>query len=135
VARYLDSTKGTVSQSIKHLEDKRLVTKKPDPEDRRIVRLRLTGRGRRLVERINEETVLGEAIASIGPGHRRALQTSSVELLRAAQALNGNRSFGECHSCRFFRRLPDGSYQCGVTGEALSREDSAQLCVEHEYAA
>lgn len=46
VTEYLGLTKGTVSQSLKVLEGRGLISKLPDARDRRSVHLRLTDAGR-----------------------------------------------------------------------------------------
>jgi Transcriptional regulators len=45
VTDFLGLTKGTVSQSLKALEAKGLIEKRPDAQDRRSVHLELTGEG------------------------------------------------------------------------------------------
>lgn len=52
VTEYLGLTKGTVSQSLKVLEGRGLISKLPDARDRRSVHLRLTDAGRALIEAV-----------------------------------------------------------------------------------
>lgn len=133
ISQYLQTTKGTVSQSINVLERKKLIAKLADSKDKRVVRLRLLDKGRRLVRKLDDNHALTSAIEGLGDRTRRSFQETVVELLRSAQRINEYQSFGQCRSCRFFRRLPDGGYQCGVTREALSDADTELICVEHEY--
>ncbi|MCA9453857.1 MAG: MarR family transcriptional regulator, partial [Nitrospira sp.] len=51
VAEYLGLTKGTVSQSLKVLEQKGFLRKEADHEDKRIVRLAPTTKGSNLVKK------------------------------------------------------------------------------------
>ncbi|NJN47204.1 MAG: hypothetical protein HC808_12765 [Candidatus Competibacteraceae bacterium] len=55
-----------------------------------------------------------------------------TELLRLVQKNHGSRSFGVCHSCRFFQRESTLNYRCGLTHEPLTEHDSGQICREHE---
>ncbi|REJ80290.1 MAG: MarR family transcriptional regulator [Acidobacteria bacterium] len=133
VTEYLGSTKGTVSQTLKVLEREGLVLKSPDREDRRVVRLRLTARGRALAGELSTPPLFVQALgdsqvdAELLDGELRAL-------LVAAQRATGNRSFGVCHSCRFFRREGKRIFRCGLTEEPLSVADSERICREHDAA-
>lgn len=133
VAEYLGSTKGTVSQTLKVLERNGLVVKRPDPGDRRVVRLELTPEGRELAESLAVPPVLEAALADDRlPAER--LDEDLRGLLAAMQRAAGHRTFGTCRSCRFFRR-EDRGFRCGLTGESLTPADSTLLCREHEPAA
>ncbi|MEQ9562504.1 MAG: MarR family winged helix-turn-helix transcriptional regulator, partial [Woeseiaceae bacterium] len=135
VGQFLNTTKGTVSQSVKVLEREKLISKLSDANDGRVVRLRLLKKGRDVLERIDEESAIQAAVEDIGRGEHRALENSLVSLLQRAQRRNHSKSFGVCSTCRFFTRLPSGGFECGITKEPLSVDDSTQICVEHEDAA
>ena len=135
IALYLNTTKGTVSQSIKVLERKKLVRKTSDPEDKRVVRLGLTRKGSTLLERIDTGGSIGAAIEALPERESRALARTLESLLRAAQRANALQSFGVCRTCRFFTQTGDGHFECGITKEPLSTDDSIRICVEHESAA
>lgn len=129
VAEYLGSTKGTVSQTLKILEREGLLRKEPDPEDGRVIRLRLTASGRDLAQELAVPPILEKALAAEGLAAQR-LADDLRHLLAAMQRAAGRQTFGTCHSCRHFRR-DDGSFRCGLTGEALSTADSRKICREH----
>lgn len=134
LAQYLVATKGTVSQTVRALERKKLIRRQPDAADGRVVRLELTAGGqRRLAD--DPARILAEATQDIGTTLARDL----IEVLRRLQRGNDHRAFGQCASCRFFRRDEamgerGGPHRCGLTREPLSTADSAQICVEHEAA-
>jgi DNA-binding MarR family transcriptional regulator len=132
VGHFLNTTKGTVSQSVKVLEREKLISKLSDAKDGRVVRLRLLKKGLKVLERIEVGSAIHAAVADIGSVEQVALENSLALLLRQAQRLNSSRSFGVCHTCRFFTRLADGRFQCGITKENLSVDDSNRICVEHE---
>lgn len=132
LAEYLGQTKGTVSQSIKHLEARGWVERRPDARDGRSVRLFLTPAGRRQLEE-DAPAEWREALAALSAAERNATEAGLTKLLGAWQQGRGGRSFGVCRSCRHFLDRPEG-YRCGLTGEALSEEDSTRICREHAVA-
>lgn len=125
VAEYLGLTKGTVSQSLKALESKGLITKHPDAKDRRVVHLAVTRSGERVIEAT--ETACGPM-----PQHDPQLNAQLTAFLRDIQRQNGRRSFGLCASCRFHER-EGRQRRCGLTGEPLSARDAERICREHEH--
>ncbi|MEL7448335.1 MAG: MarR family winged helix-turn-helix transcriptional regulator [Pseudomonadota bacterium] len=132
IGQFLGSTKGTVSQSVKVLEREKLVSKLSDAKDGRVVRLRLLKKGRDLLSRIDSESPMQAAIGNLGPDAQSTLADGLTTLLRNAQRLNASKTFGVCKTCCHFRRLGGNEFQCGVTGEPLSVDDSTRICVEHE---
>nr|WP_010495221.1 MarR family transcriptional regulator [Paenibacillus elgii] len=50
----LNVTSPTVTQHINSLEAQELVERQPDPADRRVVRIRLSDKGKKYIQRINE---------------------------------------------------------------------------------
>ena len=133
VTSYLSATKGTVSQTLKVLERQGLLTKATDSKDRRIVRLRLTPKGRRLSRKLAVPELLSEALSG---NHRQEeiLAKELGELLTALQKASGQQSFGVCRTCRYFQR-ETGGFRCGITLEVLSAADSELICREHEHPA
>ena len=129
VAEYLNLTKGTVSQSILRLEEKRYLRRHPDPADGRVVRLKLTPKGRRVARSIWQES-LETAIRENQGG--QTLAEGLEFILRAIQRANGLRSFGACDTCRHFTREPGGHFRCGLTAEPLSKTDRLLICREHD---
>jgi DNA-binding MarR family transcriptional regulator len=133
LTRYLGATKGTVSQTLIALERKGLVRRAADPRDRRGIRLGLTTRGRSHLQR----DPLAEAITEIDAALLARLDADLTDLLLQLQQRNRQRPFGQCATCRFFRRgdapgEPDGPNRCGLTGEPLSDPEGEQICAEHE---
>ncbi|WP_295888210.1 MarR family winged helix-turn-helix transcriptional regulator [uncultured Thiohalocapsa sp.] len=131
VAEFLGQTKGTVSQSLKLLVAKGLVSKQPDAADRRVVHLAPTDAALDLLEQAACAQKLQYAVAALDAGTRTVLDTALTELLRALQLAHGRRSFGVCATCRFHARSAAGS-RCQLTGEPLSADDASRICREHE---
>lgn len=130
LSEYLGLTKGTISQTVISLEEKKLLRKKGDPNDGRIVHLQLTARGQKLVRECIEGS--DRAIALGKSTDLAGIEGSLTELLREIQHANGHRTFGACHTCKFFRRKGLGQHhQCGLTLEPLYTKESLQICREH----
>jgi DNA-binding MarR family transcriptional regulator len=130
VAEYLGTTKGTVSQTLKVLEAKGLVTKVGDPKDRRMVHLVPTDQGLEILHQARRDSVPQGSLEASGGPDLSALVTGLRRLLRALQTANGLRSFGACASCRFNHRTLEG-IRCGLTGESLAECELGQICREH----
>lgn len=131
LTEYLGLTKGTVSQTLLLLEEKGLLRKEADMEDRRVVHLLLTEDGRAVLRAALPPELFKRALARL-PGDGEGLEEALTGLLSALQAANAQRSFGACATCRHFQREGAGRFRCGLTREPLSREDSQLLCREHE---
>jgi DNA-binding MarR family transcriptional regulator len=131
VAEFLGQTKGTVSQSLKLLAAKGLVSKQPDVADRRLVHLALTPAALELLGEAAYARQFRQAVGGLDAGTSAALDTGLTELLRALQLAYGRRSFGVCATCRFNERTEAGS-RCQLTGEPLSADDTSRICREHE---
>ena len=129
LGEYLGLTKGTVSQSLKRLEERGWVRRQADPRDGRVVRLTLTRTGLAQVDD-NIDVEWRNAAASLPTAQRVAAEAALKQLLGEWQHSRGYRSFGVCNSCRHFFSGTD-SHTCGLTGEALSADDSLRICREH----
>jgi len=76
----------TISRMVKDLEYEGLVRRRTDPDDRRIQRVSATAAGRRLMERGRQRRIeeLGELLAVLPQGERRAVRAAAEILLRTA---------------------------------------------------
>ena len=126
LADYLEVTKGTVSQTLKALERHGLIVKASDEEDGRVVHCALTEEGRTVVAATYPTAILRALPSDVSDDATTAL----TQLLTTLQRANDSRTFGICHTCRFFEPRSRGG-RCGLTGEPLSRADTTKLCREH----
>ena len=131
VTDYLNATKGTISQSLKVLEKKGYIVKEADAKDRRVVHLILTTQGQKLLKQVVPPSLFTNAVKELSDQQLKSLATQLSLLLGKLQKANRARSFGVCHTCRFFLQEEDG-FRCGLTQEALSHNDSLRICREHE---
>ena len=129
VTDYLGMTKGTVSQSIKMLVDKNLVEKLPDKNDRRVVHLKLTIEGKRLLKSLEPSQLLMKIPADAID--QTAVAEQLQQLLRTIQQENQLKTFGVCHSCHYNQKLDKGKHRCGLTEETLTKKDIQLICREH----
>ena len=134
VTEYLGLTKGTVSQSLKVLEQKSLLRKQQDKEDKRIVHLTPTAKGRKLIEQAIPAKGLEQALAMTGSRQIHELGNELRTTLRNLQHNNKRKTFASCHTCRFNEHHKEG-YFCGLTQEPLSESDIQLICREHQYPA
>jgi DNA-binding MarR family transcriptional regulator len=86
IAKALAAPISTVSSALDRLERQRLVERCRIPDDRRVVRVELTARGRRLADRLNDAHILNcrLMLAELNAGERE-------EFLRMAALMAGKR--------------------------------------------
>lgn len=132
VAEYLGLTKGTVSQSIKVLENKGLLAKQPDHKDKRITRLQITAAGHDLVKLLTPSALLKSYCRQAQRGEPEAIIDNLTTLLRQLQMQHRYKTFGQCHSCRHNQKLGKGQYFCQLTQEPLAAAEVELICCEHE---
>ena len=129
LTEFLGLTKGTVSQSLKVLEEKGWIGRQMDSADRRVVRLELTAAGRERLDGAADDA-WSAACRDLDAGEQETAAAALARLLAGWPQARHGKTFGVCHSCRHFRPGPP-EHQCGLTGEALSDDDSRRICREH----
>ncbi len=127
VADYLASTRGTVSQTLRALMRKGLVTETRSETDRRSIRYEVTGAGRALAR---SDPHLGDATAALDADRLELTHAALSDMLRQSLAARDMRSFGLCRSCTHHERRGAGGY-CHLLKIALRPEETAQICHEH----
>jgi len=130
VAEYLGLTKGTVSQTIQILERKRFLQKQTDSLDGRVVHLTLTDSGRGLLAGLKPLELFKQAEQDASRQAFGSIETALLKTLEILQIANQSRSFGACRTCHHFA-VQANHYLCGLTDEALDREDTDKLCRDH----
>jgi DNA-binding MarR family transcriptional regulator len=132
VTEFLGLTKGTVSQTLKVLEEKGLLVKRNDKGDKRVVHLKPTARGRRLIEQVIPSHTVASGIENLSVSEQQEMVEALQHLLRSIQKSNGLKTFASCHTCRFNQKR-EGCYFCELTQEPLEDNDVTLLCREHQY--
>jgi len=131
VADYLAATKGTVSQTLRALENKGLIERHADANDGRVVHLAPTRAGKQLLRAEIPPPAFRAAEAELGNDDRDQLRELLETLLRGMQRSGQISLFGVCRTCSHFRRLGENRFQCGLTEERLTPADSEKICREH----
>ena len=130
LALFLNSSRGTVSQTLIALEGKGLVEKTRSDRDARSQSLALTDAGRRMLEADPEAALARDIDAA---GEAASVAAALERALAIALARRGGRAFGVCRTCKFFER--DGaSRRCALLQEDLSAQDAEAICAEMEAA-
>lgn len=131
LARYLGSTKGTVSQTVMALEKKGLVRKEADPKDWRGVTLFLSDQGKAMLAD-DDLSVVKADIAELSDKTRRRFDRALDTLLEEARLRKGEPSFGSCPTCRYYREAAsDLSAHCMKVNAAVAKDETRLICVEH----
>lgn len=131
LTEYLGLTKGTVSQSLLLLYRKGLVARYVDEVDKRVVRLKLSAAGKRLVKEAQIAPVWQSAAANVSPARIKTTVLVLLETLRNLQAMHSERPFGVCNTCIHLQRESARIYNCGLTNDRLSVPETRQICRLH----
>ncbi|UTW57133.1 winged helix-turn-helix transcriptional regulator [Kordiimonas sp. SCSIO 12603] len=129
LCEYLGQTRGTVSKSVDKLQDKGLLEKITDPDDKRKSHLRLTDKGISIKK--EQQTLWSSLNAALPADQQLEINESLQTLLKQFQKLNENKSFGTCPSCRYFKTGPKGGI-CTLTGEPLLSTELELICAHHK---
>ena len=135
LTRFLGSSKGTISQTLKALERKGYITKSPRENEGRSICLALTEKGNDVLKS-DPLSELFKSLDELGGKTRRRLSKGLAELLEMELKRREQPSFGICVSCRYFRekgRESDalGPHQCMLFDAGLTQAESQFICVEH----
>ncbi len=130
VTEYLGLTKGTVSQTISVLEAKGYLEKVPDTKDRRVIHLKLTEKGRAVVEKSLPPAALRDGLSYMPPDQRELLTRELAALLRGIEKTHRYKEFGSCDHCRHLHRSDEG-HLCGVTNSPLAADELGRICRDY----
>ncbi|MEM7221969.1 MAG: MarR family transcriptional regulator [Pseudomonadota bacterium] len=131
VSDFMAATRGTVSQTLKALAKKGLISEIPSAQDKRSISYAVTKQGAALLRRPN---LVEEAVSSLKASERSSLRAGLETLARTALRQRGSRSFGVCKTCVHHRKVGRGGY-CQLLDEPLSPTETTQICHEHAEAA
>ncbi len=132
VTEYLGQTKGTVSQTLKVLEKKELLFKQPDENDKRVSHLKVTARGKRLLNKTIPTPMFIRACEALPDKKQSEIATSLKQLVTTLLQVNNLKTFGVCSSCRYNGKTEDGGYFCNLVKQPLSVDNLRLICREHE---
>ena len=130
LSRYLGISKGTVSQSVIVLENKGLISKSQDENDRRIVHLALTGAGKEVVKNAFSSEQWTNTCERLPAQQRERMAEDLTQLLQELTHQHQAQSFGVCRTCQHFR-YEGSDYSCSLLQIPLEACETAKLCHEH----
>jgi DNA-binding MarR family transcriptional regulator len=132
LTKFLGLTKGTVSQTLKVLEKKSLLTKRLDKDDKRVTHLKISSRGKRLLTKTIPTTMFVNACNALTEKKQAEIATSLKQLLVTLLQANDMKTFGVCSSCRHNSKTIEGNYYCNLVQELLADDDIHLICREHK---
>lgn len=138
LTRFLGATKGTISQTVKALERKKLIEKSERPGEKRSVVLTLTEAGRKVMAK-DPWSALSRNLDALGGKTRRRMDRGLADVLAQEITRRLDPTFGCCVTCRFWRadaRPEDaqGPHLCMLFDAPLSAVETTQICIAHERA-
>ena len=123
---YLGQTKGSISQSLKFIEQAGHVERKPCEIDGRVTRLHLTEAGNACLKHVEDNS-------PTAPPHGFSTVETLKSLLNHWQTRIDLKGFGQCKSCRYIQSLENGQAHCDLLDEALTKSDTQKICKEHAF--
>lgn len=138
LAERLGLTLPTVSDSVRVLIEKDLVTKSRDPRHPRASLLTPTERGAALGARARAwPEFMASAVGELTPEEQRAFFSGVVKMIRALQERGQVPVGGLCVTCTYFRphvRPGPSPHDCALVGAPLAPEQLRVDCPEHVLA-
>ena len=140
LAREFGITPATVSDAVRVLKKKGLLTKEPAPEDARARLLRLTSEGQRLAGELADwADIVRHHIAAHPEAEKVVVMRFLLDLIASLQHAGVVTVARMCTSCRFFEqnRYDDAAapHYCRLLDMPLADQDLRVDCPEHELAA
>lgn len=133
MAREFNLTKATISDSIKVLEQKGLITRTDDAVDSRSFNFSLTDQGMKLTGMIENFTLpLDGAIATLSPQQEDQFLVSVLDLI---YRLNQNGIISTqrmCYTCFYYNGDRQQTHFCNLMKKPLAIDDLRIECPEHK---
>lgn len=134
----LGVTLPTISDSVRVLVEKELVTRSPDPRHPRASLLSPTAKGAALGARARSwPEFMADAVADLSPDEQRAFFTGVVKMIRSLQEQGLVPLSGMCVTCTHFRpnvRAGARPHHCALVDAPLAADQLRLDCPEHTLA-
>jgi DNA-binding MarR family transcriptional regulator len=139
LSQRLGVTLPTISDAVRVLVDKALVTRSPDPRHPRASLLTLTKKGAHLGARARSwPEFMAAAVADLNADEQRAFFSGVVRMIRSLQIQGLIPVSGMCVTCVYFRpnvRPGASPHHCALVDAPLANDQLRLDCPEHELAA
>lgn len=127
IADYLNATRGTISQTLKTLARKGLVTETRSDRDKRSISYEIAQKGQSILER---DSTIESVFKSMPEENAETLSRLLRDVIAAVLKEHGGRSFGICRSCQY-HLTGSGGARCALLDEPLSKLEANEICHEH----
>ena len=127
VSDFMAATRGTVSQTLKALARKGLITEVRSDQDKRSISYSLTENGSGLFQ---NTSTLEDAVSLLNNDEILSLLVGLEMLVQNAMKQRGLNSFGVCDTCKYHLKKTQGRF-CILLDEPLTSVESKQICHEH----
>lgn len=133
LAREYHVSRATVSEAVKSLEQKQLVSRHTDPADLRSHSLQLTPAGRQLADRAGRFAgPLSRPVARLPARQKLSMYLSLLALLHQLQQAGIIPVQRMCFSCRYYGQEQPGGHFCHLLKIRLEGPQLRIDCPEHE---
>ncbi|HMR18878.1 MAG TPA: MarR family winged helix-turn-helix transcriptional regulator [Sphingobacterium sp.] len=134
LADEFNMTKATISDTIKTLEQKKLITKAYEPFDTRSYVINLTPRGEDIADKTSFFTKeIRTPIDSLHPDDKENLLLSLIGIIRHLNNTGVITIQRMCTTCSYYRTFDEGQkHFCGLLNQELHVTDLRMDCPEHE---
>ena len=126
VANYLNTTRGTMTQTLKTLKNKGYIAERRLENDKRSISYELTKAGLKMASRSN---VFLKTLSTQSKDLLDQIEFGLHHVLRASVEAGGQKPFGVCRECRYFEPKSTGGF-CGLLLVKLSKQETEQICHE-----
>lgn len=132
LAKEFNMTKATISDSVRVLLSKKLISREPDPNDTRSHTLSLTPAGKQIAEKASLfSSILEKPIEKLTQDQKLTMLNGLLRLiydLNRAGIISVQRM---CFSCKFYQ-LDQGIHHCHLLKTKLAESEIRLDCPEHE---
>ena len=128
VANYLNTTRGTMTQTLKTLKRKGYIAEGRLENDKRLITYELTDVGRKVTAQPN---TLLQALGAQSKESLELIEQGLGCILKKTIAAGGQKPFGVCRDCRYFKQQSVGGF-CDLLAVSLSAAESKQICHEQD---
>ena len=134
LATEFNMTKATVSDAVRSLEEKHLLTKERNPDDARSWLLEITAKGREVAGEIGLFTEdLRLLVEQIDPSEKEVIFKNLLMIIGKLEEAGTISQQRMCRTCKYFRASHAGEqpYYCAFLQRPLSDSDLRVDCPEH----
>lgn len=132
LAKEFNITKATISDTVKTLEKKELISKSYEPEDARSYVINLTPTGTDIANRTSNFTQeIQSPLNKLPESEKESLLLNLIGVIHHLNQAGVISIQRMCLTCSFYRKNDDGHY-CNLLKQPLNNEELRVDCPEHE---